>query len=116
MYQISENVGHVVAADTQGTVKSINEAIVNQSRMCATLVEASTAANLPVGAMQESLRAVTEGLQNLVVNRARIEEAVRELSEIQRLSNLREVSFGCPTGPYTFFTTASAEPEATSSE
>lgn len=110
MYHISEKLGHVVAADTKSAVGSINDAIISQSRMCATIVEASIAANLPIGAVQSPLAAVSEGLRSLVVSRAGVVQAVRELTEIQRLSNLKEVGFGCPLGPYTtFFTTASAD-------
>ena len=117
MYKISESVGHVVAADTQSAVSSINSAIINQSRMCATLLEASNAANLPIGTMQDPLRAMADGLQSLVLNRASVAEAVRELTQIQRQSNLREVSFGCPTGPYTeFFTTGSSAVELQNGE
>lgn len=115
MYNISEKLGHVVAADTQSAVGSINDAIISQSRMCATIVEASIAANLPLGAVQGSLAAISEGLRNLVVNRAGVADAVRELSQIQRMSNLKEVAFGCPTGPRTdfdFFTSASADTDA----
>lgn len=115
MYKISERLGHVVAADTQSAVGSINDAIISQSRMCATIVEASVAANLPIGAVQGSLSSVSEGLRSLVANRAGVADAVRELSEIQRMSNLKEVAFGCPTGPRTdvgFFTSASANADA----
>lgn len=110
MYKISEKLGYVVAADTQTAVGSINDAIISQSRMCATIVEASIAANLPIGAVQSSLAAVSAGLRDMVANRAGVAEAIRELTEIQRMSNLKEVGFGCPLGPYTtFFTTASAD-------
>lgn len=110
MYNISEKLGHVVAADTQSAVGSINDAIISQSRMCATIVEASIAADLPIGAVQGTLAAISEGLRNMVVNRAGVADAVRELSQIQRMSNLKEVGFGCPTGPRTdFFTSASAD-------
>ncbi|MDP3674233.1 MAG: hypothetical protein Q8R44_03940 [Novosphingobium sp.] len=112
MYNISEKLGHVVAADTQSAVGSINDAIISQSRMCATIVEASIAADLPIGAVQGTLAAISEGLRNMVVNRAGVADAVRELSQIQRMSNLKEVGFGCPTGPRTdFFTSASADVE-----
>lgn len=112
MYNISEKLGHVVAADTQSAVASINDAIISHSRMCATIVEASIAANLPISTVQGSLATVSEGLLNLVVNRAGMAKAVRELTEIQRISNLKEVGFGCPTGPrLDFFTSASADVE-----
>lgn len=114
MYTISEKLGHVVAADTQAAVGSINDAIISQSRMCATIVEASIAANLPIGAVQGSLAVMSEGLRDMVANRAGVVKAVRELSAIQRMSNLREVGFGCPTGPRTdfgFFTSACEDAE-----
>ena len=115
MYNISENLGHVVAADAQSAVGSINDAIISQSRMCATIVEAAIAANLPIGAVQGSLTAVSQGLRDMVANRAGVAEAIRELTEIQRMSNLKEVGFGCPLGPYTtFFTTASSDADVSS--
>ena len=110
MYNISETLGRVVAADTQSAVGSINDANISHSRMCATIVEASIAANLPIGAVQVSLAAVSEGLRHLVINRAGVADAVRELAEIQRMSNLKEVGFGCPTGPHVdFFFSASKD-------
>lgn len=113
MYKISEQLGQVVAADTQSSVASLNNAVIAQSRMCATVLEASEAARLPVSTVQKTLEALATGLARLVASRSELSTAVRELSEIQSCSNLRETSFGCPNGP---FTSAMAENEPATAE
>lgn len=112
MYAISKQIGQVVAADSQSSVSSLDSALIAQARMCATVVEASDASHLPMGATQKVLASLTGGMRNLVESRAELLAAVQELTVIQRRSNLRETGFGCPAGPETFFTTGRAEAHA----
>lgn len=100
MFSISEQVGHVVAADTRTSVSSLDAAVIAQARMCATVVEASGAEHLPIGTIQKVLDSLSSGIRDLVASRAELITAVRELNVIQSESSLQETSFGCPTGPY----------------
>ena len=103
MYSISKQVGQVVASDSQTSAKSLDLALIAQARLCATVVEASEASHLPMGATQPVLDSLTAGMRSLIDNRASLLAAVKELTIIQINSSLRETAFGCPTGPYTKF-------------
>lgn len=100
MLNIKESVGNVVASDTQETVALIDRSVAQQSRMCASVIEASQDSELPMSATQPMLEALTEGLADLVAGRAKLGKAVRALAVLQANSTLRETSFGCPNGPY----------------
>jgi hypothetical protein len=99
MYNIGEGVGSVVAADTQTSVRSLDLAVVSQARMFATVVEAASAAQLPMIAIQALLDSLTTGMRNLVASRSDLAAAVRELNVIRAQSTVRETNFGCPVGP-----------------
>jgi hypothetical protein len=110
MYAISKQIGQVVAADTRSSASSLDLALVAQARMCATVIEASEASHLPMGATQKVMESLTGGMRSLVESRAGLLAAVQELTVIQGRSNLRETAFGCPTGPYVqIFTKGSSE-------
>lgn len=98
MVDIKKNVGGLVAADTQSSAAALDMAVVMQSRMCASVMEAAAHSKLPIAATQGALDAMTASLQNLSASRAGLVTAVRELLRIQAASNLCEVSFGCPDG------------------
>lgn len=112
MYSISQSIGQVVAADSQSSASTLNSALIAQARLTATIAEASEASGLPMIATQNALESLASAMNHLIESRAGLASAARELATIQSRSNLRTTNFGCPTGPYTFFTTASAaEPE-----
>jgi hypothetical protein len=98
MHNIREQVGSVVAEDTQSSVAALDTAVLTQSRMCASVIEAAADSKLPIDSTQKLLESLTEGLKNLVVGRADLASAIRELNLIQAKSNLRATGFGCPNG------------------
>lgn len=98
MHKIEQGVGSVVAADTRTTMRSVDATYLAQARMAASIVEAATASNLPAGATQGILRAVTDSMSQVVAGRTELIKALTELQQLQRNSNLREVGFGCPGG------------------
>lgn len=100
MYSVTEQIGKVVVADSQASVASLNSAVVAQARMCATILEAATAAKLPIGAVQGVLDSLSTGMAHLVASRSTMVTALRELNTIKTSSNLGDVDFGCPTGCY----------------
>ncbi|KTE16358.1 hypothetical protein ATE76_01390 [Sphingopyxis sp. H093] len=98
MHKIEQGVGSVVAADTRTTMASVDATYLAQARMAASIVEAATASDLPAGATQELLEAVTDSMTQVVAGRTKLIKALSQLQQIQSKSNLREVGFGCPGG------------------
>jgi hypothetical protein len=100
MHEIKHAVGAVVAADTQASITALDHAVAQQSRMCASIIEAAHDSNLAIATTQPLLDAMATGLRGLVDSRASLAKAAREVARIQGRSTLRETSFGCPNGPY----------------
>jgi hypothetical protein len=98
MHQIGETAARVVVSDTQSSVGAIDQAVMSYSRLCASIVEVSNAADLPVTAGQPALAKVAAGLTALIEGREHIASATRELIKVQSASTLRETSFQCPGG------------------
>lgn len=98
MHRIQETAAKVVAADTQSSVGAIDQAVMSYSRLCASIVEVSNAADLPVTAGQPALAKVAAGLSALIEGREHIASATRELIKVQHASTLRETAFQCPNG------------------
>ena len=98
MLQIKQSVGNVVAMDTQASIDALDRAVAQQSRMCASIIEASHDSHLAIATTQPLLDALTLGLRGLVESRSNLSKAVREVAVLQAKSNLRETAFGCPNG------------------
>lgn len=96
MHNIEHSAGQVIAADTQASVAAIDQAVLSYSRLCASIVEVSHAANLPVAAGQPALAKMSAALAAVVAGRELVAGATRELLKIQGKSNLRTVGYGCP--------------------
>ena len=98
MLDIKQAVGAVVAADTQSSITALDQAVAQQSRMCASVIEAAHDSHLAIATTQPLLDALTSGLRGLIESRANLAKAAREIAIIQAKSNLRETGFGCPNG------------------
>jgi hypothetical protein len=98
MLQIKHAVGSVVAADTQSSIEALDRAVAQQSRMCASVIEAAHDSHLAIATTQPLLDALSASVRGLVESRANLAEAVRQVAVIQAKSNLRETGFGCPSG------------------
>jgi hypothetical protein len=99
MLQIKHSVGSVVASDTQSSIEALDRAVAQQSRMCASVIEAAHDSHLAIATTQPLLDALSASVRGLVESRANLAKAVREVAVIQAKSNLRETGFGCPNGP-----------------
>ena len=97
MLNIKHPTGSVVADDTKASIRALDDAVAQQARMCATLIEASQESNLAIATGQPVLDALTASLRSLVESRAQLATATRRIAAIQSRSNLRETSFGCPS-------------------
>ena len=98
MHHINPSSGEVIAADTQGSVRAIDQAVLSYSRLCASVIEVSGASRLPVTTGQPALTRIAAGLAALIEGRAQIAEATRDLRKVQGASTLKEVAFECPDG------------------
>lgn len=98
MHQINQSSGKVIAADTQGSVHAIDQAVLSYSRLCASVIEVSEASRLPISAGQPALTRIAAGLAALIEGRAQIAEATRDLLKVQGVSTLKEMAFECPNG------------------
>lgn len=109
MHTIKSTVGAVVANDTQTSIAALDNALVMHTRLCASILEGSADARLPIAASQRVLSSVSAGIAKLVESRADMVATVRALAVIQGDSSLAEEFFGCPTGLQSAF----AERDAT---
>ena len=98
MHAIDQAAGQVVATDTQNSVDAVDRAVMSFAHLCASIVEVSKASRLPISTVQGALASASSGLHRLVATRQDMSDATSQLVAIQRDSNLRTVSFGCPDG------------------
>jgi hypothetical protein len=98
MHDIKLAVGNVVASDTQASIEALDRAVAQQSRMCASIIEAAHDSHLAIATTQPLLDSLSTAMRGMVESRANLAKAVREVALIQAKSNLRETAFGCPNG------------------
>ena len=96
MLNIQNNIGLLVADETQGALRAIDNAILTELRLCTTLVEAFEEANLSVGPSQKLLQSIATGLDHIVAGRGEMAHTVRALTAIKAGSSLKETSYNCP--------------------
>ncbi|BEU99871.1 hypothetical protein [Novosphingobium olei] len=101
MINLREGSTRVVASDAQEMGGMIDRALLQQMRLATSFIEASQESKLAMPMTQAALQSLAEGLTCLVEGRAKMSNSVREMTKILKHSNLRETSFGCPTGPWT---------------
>lgn len=98
MLKIDHAAGQIIAADTQASVTAIDQAVLNCSRLCGSILEVSNSSRMPIGAAQRALASTAEALSAAVRGREEIAKATRELLKVQGRSSLQATSFGCPDG------------------
>ncbi|WP_151973653.1 hypothetical protein [Erythrobacter sp. EC-HK427] len=96
MQTIEKTAGQVIAGDTRASVEAVDQAVASLATLCASIIEVSTASNMPVGTAQAALANAGASLNSMIASRADIAAATRELTAIQRKSNLEKMDFGCP--------------------
>lgn len=97
MHVIQDNIGTLIAAETKGALRAIDNAILTELRLCASLLEAFEAADLPIGPTQKLLQTLSSGLSHFIAGRGEMAQTVRTLTAIKSGSNLQETSYNCPT-------------------
>lgn len=98
MIHLKEGAGLVVAGDVQSTVAAVDDALLNSARMCASVLEATQGAKIPVQHTQELLRAISESISSVLDGRDQLVTAIRKMNTIKDRSNLAVVNYGCPDG------------------
>lgn len=96
MYAIETAAGNVVASDTQNSAEAIDKAVMSLAHLCASIVEVSSASNLPIVTAQSALTNAGSGLNKLIGTRHDLATATSEMLKVQKASNLETVGFGCP--------------------
>jgi hypothetical protein len=96
MLTIEDNIGALVAAETKGALKAVDDAILTELRLCATMVEAFGETGLPISSSQKLLQSLASGLNHFVAGRAEMAHTVRTLTAIKNGSSLAETSYSCP--------------------
>jgi hypothetical protein len=96
MLKIDDNTGALIAAETKGALKALDDAILTELRLCTSLIEAFEQTRLPVGSSQKLLQSLANGLNHMVAGRNEIAVTVRELHAIKAGSNLAETAYNCP--------------------
>ena len=109
MFKIQDNIGLLVANETKGALQAIDNAILNELRLCTSLVEAFEATNLPVGPSQKLLQSLANGLNHFVAGRGEMAHTVKTLTAIQSGSSLKETSYNCPGNPTPLLAAQEAE-------
>jgi hypothetical protein len=114
MLNIQDNIGLLVANETQGALRAIDNAILTELRLCTTLVEAFEEANLSVGPSQKLLQSIAKGLNHIVAGRGEMAHTVRTLTAIKAGSSLQETSYNCPSNMPVLLTAQNAETSSAS--
>ena len=98
MVHIKESSAQVVAGDAQAMTTALDLALLQQVRLCASIVETAADTKLGLAASQPVLAAMATGVSKLIDSRASMASAIKDMTIIQKRSNLAETSFGCPGG------------------
>jgi hypothetical protein len=98
MINFREGAGTVVAADVQGTVASVDDALLNSARMWVSVLEAFQGAKVPAAQSQKLFESLTSGMNAVIAGRKDMVSVIRQLTAIQGRSNLAAEAYGCPEG------------------
>jgi hypothetical protein len=96
MQKFDANLGALVAADSQGTLKALDDAILSELKLCTTLMEAFQSNAVPIVSSQKLLNSMASGLNHIVAGRGEMATTLRQLTVLKQDSNLAVYDFGCP--------------------
>ena len=98
MHKIEMTTGMVIAEDLKASIRAIDNALLQETRLTGSLIEASEQIGLGMAHSQKLLESMARGLDNLVKGRADMLAVVRQVNSIRAQSNLEVTDFGCPGG------------------
>ncbi len=98
MYKFKESAGGAVAAETQSTLAALDSAMLCETQLIITALEAVQGSTLTARKSQEVLETMAEGMNHVVAARASLVATITKLTAIKSHSNFAVHAFGCPTG------------------
>jgi hypothetical protein len=98
MFDVQNNTGALIAEETKGALRALDNAILNELRLCATLMEAFEETQLPISSSQKLLQSMASGINHIVAGRNEMATTVRHLRAIKAGSTLAPVNYNCPEG------------------
>jgi len=98
MLKIQSGAAGAVAADTKRAVTAIDAALLCDTQLMMTIIEALQQSNLPIKRSQDLLQSVTEGINHVVAGRAAMVGTITQLTALKGRSNMAPVDYGCPDG------------------
>lgn len=98
MLKIEQTTGMVIAEDLRASIKAIDNALIQETRLTGSLLEASQQIGLSTAHSQKLLEGMSRGFEHLVAGRADMLAVVRQVNTIKGQSSLDVVDYGCPGG------------------
>jgi len=98
MLKIEQTTGMVIAEDLRASIKAIDNALIQETRLTGSLLEASMQIGLSTAHSQKLLEGMSRGFEHLVAGRADMLAVVRQVNTIKGQSSLDVVDYGCPGG------------------
>lgn len=111
MLKIEQTTGMVIAEDLKASIKAIDQALLQETRLAGSLIEAGEQIGLPITHSQKLLEGMARGFEHLVAGRADMLAVVRQVNTIRGQSNLNVTDFGCPDGLNGMLVPPAAKPE-----
>lgn len=98
MITIQYEAAQKLAVDIRSTHEAIDDALANIAALTNSMIDVCRVSEVPPAASQAAIEFATEGLSRMVDARKGFVNAHRKIAQVQGVSNLQEVNFGC-TGP-----------------
>jgi hypothetical protein len=98
MITIQYEAAEKLATDIRSTHVAIDDALANIAALTNSMIDVCRVSDVPPAASQAAIEHVTLGLSNMVQARKGFVSAHRKIAQVQGVSNLQEINFGC-TGP-----------------
>jgi hypothetical protein len=98
MLTIQPGAAGAVAADTKRAVTAIDAALLCDTQLMVTIIEALQESDLPIKRSQDLLQSMTTGINHVMAGRAAMVGTIAKLTAIKGQSNIAPVSYGCPAG------------------
>jgi hypothetical protein len=112
MFDVQNNTGALIAEETKGALRALDYAILNELRLCTTLMEAFEETQLPIASSQKLLQSMASGINHIVAGRSEMASTVRHLRAIKAGSTLAPVNYNCPEGVPPLASAERSEPHA----
>lgn len=95
MFNASESVVHVVAADSRNAVAEYDAALMAALRLAANVVDGMQGSKVPAGQSQRLYRSLNDSLGKLTEGRGMLVSAISQMQVLHKHSNQAEVDAGC---------------------